>query len=140
MPYPPPPPETDPRLLQRGGALAAIGSIDTGVQACAECHGPEGLGRPPDVPYLAGQFANYARLQLEEWMRGERANDRFGVMRNIAMRLSREDRRWRPITLPCGPATKRQWMPGPCARLAKPWCKTPSPTGRWKRRRAARPK
>lgn len=80
-------------LVQQGATLAALGSPARGVQACANCHGPQGIGMPPDVPYLAGQNAQYMELQLQRWHEGRRTNDILGVMRDVATRLSAEERR-----------------------------------------------
>jgi cytochrome c553 len=87
----PPRPEMDPDLLQRGGALAAIGSASSGVQACMNCHGPDGVGLPPTYPYLAGQYALYLESQLLAWKKGTRQGDGFGIMEDIAKRLSEEE-------------------------------------------------
>lgn len=83
----------DAELLQQGGALAAIGSQQQGVQNCVGCHGPGGTGMPPDTPYLAGLSPRYLELQLQLWADGRRSNDVLGVMADVARRLSPEDRR-----------------------------------------------
>jgi cytochrome c553 len=89
-PYPPPP-EGDPEALQFGGALAAVGSAERGVQACMNCHGPDGVGLPPTYPYLAGQFALYLEGELKDWKTGARRGDGFGIMEDIARRLTDEE-------------------------------------------------
>jgi cytochrome c553 len=89
-PYPPPP-AGDPEALQLGGALAAVGSAERGVQACMNCHGPDGIGLPPSYPYLAGQFALYLEGELKDWKTGARKGDGFGIMEEIARRLSDEE-------------------------------------------------
>ena len=86
-----PRPAVDSKDLQAGGALAAIGSAKLGVQGCINCHGPDGAGLPPIFPYLAGQHALYLESQLKAWKEGRRKGDSFGVMENIAKRLSEED-------------------------------------------------
>ena len=86
-----PRPTVDSKDLQAGGALAAIGSAKLGVQGCINCHGPDGAGLPPSFPYLAGQHALYLESQLKAWKEGRRKGDSFGVMENIAKRLSEED-------------------------------------------------
>jgi cytochrome c553 len=88
-PYPPPP-EVDPQVLQMGGALSAIGAAEQGVQACVNCHGPEGAGMPPTYPYLAGQHAPYLELQLRLWKEGKRGGDPLNVMKNISERMTDE--------------------------------------------------
>lgn len=84
-------PSVDARVLQIGGALAAVGSAERGVQGCINCHGPDGGGLPPTYPYLAGQHALYLESQLTAWKEGRRKGDIFGVMENIAKRLTEED-------------------------------------------------
>jgi cytochrome c553 len=83
----------DPELVQRGGRIAAVGSASLGVQACAGCHGPAGVGMPPDVPFLAGQNPGFIELQLRLWHEGRRRNDALGVMADVARRLPPDERR-----------------------------------------------
>ncbi|SFQ97084.1 Cytochrome c553 [Poseidonocella sedimentorum] len=81
----------DGTLLQWGGQLAAVGSAEKGIPACVNCHGPQGTGLPPSVPYLAGQYAGYMELQLTLWQDGVRDNDAMNVMEAIARKMSEED-------------------------------------------------
>ena len=85
--------DIDGTLLQWGGQLAAVGSAEAGIPACVNCHGPQGTGLPPSVPYLAGQYAGYMQLQLELWKEGTRDNDAMNVMSTIAEKMSEEDMR-----------------------------------------------
>ena len=64
------------------------GVPEKGVAACAGCHGPAGMGIPAQYPRLAGQWAEYTRLQLTNFRAGERANDPAGMMRGVASRMS----------------------------------------------------
>lgn len=89
-PYPPPP-RVDPEVLQFGGALAAVGSAERGIQGCVNCHGPDGIGLPPTYPYLAGQYTLYLESQLLAWKNGTRAGDGFGIMEEIARRMTEEE-------------------------------------------------
>lgn len=66
------------------------GITDTGVPACAGCHGPNGAGIPNQYPRLAGQHKDYSIAQLKAFRAGERANDDNKMMRMIAARLSDE--------------------------------------------------
>ncbi len=77
--------------MQWGGQLAAVGNAEKGIPACVNCHGPQGTGNPPSVPYLAGQYANYMTYQLELWKDGVRKNDAMDVMSTIARKMTRED-------------------------------------------------
>ena len=81
----------DQGALQWGGQLAAVGSAEKGIPACVNCHGPQGTGNPPSVPYLAGQYANYMTYQLQLWKEGVRDNDALDVMSTIARKMTRED-------------------------------------------------
>lgn len=85
--------EVDVETLQRGGAIAATGSVRDGVPACAGCHGAEGEGQPPIVPSLAAQSASYLEHQLQEWKAGDRDGDPMGVMEAIARAMSDEQMR-----------------------------------------------
>lgn len=78
-------------LLQRGGAISAVGVPERGVAACQNCHGEAGRGRPPIYPVLAGQYAPYLQLQLQRWQQGIRGGDPLNVMRQIALQMSDEE-------------------------------------------------
>lgn len=82
------PPEADGHLLQQGAVIAAVGAEVQGVQACVNCHGPEGVGLPPTYPFLAGQDAGYLADQLEAWRTGRRLGDGFGIMEHIAKAMT----------------------------------------------------
>ncbi|HEV7821179.1 MAG TPA: c-type cytochrome, partial [Burkholderiales bacterium] len=43
----------------RANELSRAGDARLGVQACNNCHGPDGSGEPPVFPYLAGLDAKY---------------------------------------------------------------------------------
>jgi len=61
-----------PDLVARGKQLALTGDASARVQNCVGCHGPNGQGQPPSVPYLAGQYQAYILLQLEMFQKGYR--------------------------------------------------------------------
>ncbi len=65
------------------------GVADTGVPACAACHGPAGAGIPIRFPRLAGQHADYTLAQMKAFRTGERAN--APMMRAIAARMTDQD-------------------------------------------------
>ena len=75
----------------RGAQLANVGDNSQGVQACANCHGPGGIGSGELYPYLAGQHANYLMATLGAWRDGTRANDPSGQMPLIAQGLTQQD-------------------------------------------------
>ncbi len=67
------------------------GIAETGVPACASCHGPNGAGIPVQYPRLAGQHAEYTVIQMKAFRSGERANDANKMMRMVAGKLSDQD-------------------------------------------------
>jgi cytochrome c553 len=76
---------------QRALTLANVGDESIGVQGCANCHGPGGVGEPPNYPYLAGQHQAYLAATLAEWKNGTRNTDPSRQMNTIAKRLSNDD-------------------------------------------------
>jgi quinohemoprotein ethanol dehydrogenase len=72
-PYPPLA-AADDALLKKGEQLAKLGNPAKGIPGCDACHGVDGAGQPPTIPYLAGQYANYTAFQLRMWQRGFRKN------------------------------------------------------------------
>jgi cytochrome c553 len=64
----------DTALVRDGAQLARVGMAAKDIQACNNCHGPDGAGIPPAIPYLAGQYAQYIAFQLHAWRRGFRKN------------------------------------------------------------------
>ena len=73
---------------ERGRVLATQGDPTNGVQACDNCHGPEGIGQPPAIPYLAGLDDGYIRSTLIAWREGRRSNDAGRQMEVIAKAMS----------------------------------------------------
>jgi len=70
----PPFASTDAALVKEGEQLARVGNATKDIQACNNCHGPDGAGIPPAIPYLAGQYAQYIASELQMWKRGVRNN------------------------------------------------------------------
>lgn len=79
------------RSPERGRVLAMEGDNARKVQACRNCHGPGGVGEPPNIPYLAGLDAKYLSAALNAWQEGTRTNDAGLQMFTIARALSRDD-------------------------------------------------
>jgi cytochrome c553 len=79
-----------PALTTRGQELAKIGSEKQQIQACDNCHGPEGAGEPPAIPYLAGQYAHYIQFTLQMWRQGFRKSSPES-MQVVARQLSDQD-------------------------------------------------
>jgi cytochrome c553 len=61
-----------PDQLLRGRLLARVGDESKQLQACANCHGPDGGGERYAAPYLAGQSATYLGNAIREWKAGTR--------------------------------------------------------------------
>ena len=80
----------DPALIARGQQLAKIGGEKQQIQACDNCHGPEGAGEPPAIPYLAGQYAHYIQFTLQMWRQGFRKSS-ADSMEVVAKQLSDQD-------------------------------------------------
>jgi len=72
----------DPALVKQGEELAKLGDAARGIQSCDRCHGPGGVGAPPAIPYLAGQYAHYTAFTLHMWQQGYRntSPDAMAVM------------------------------------------------------------
>jgi len=77
-----------PELLARGAQVALVGDRDARVQACVSCHGPNGAGEPPTVPYLAGQYKQYIKVQIQMFRRGFRKS---AQMTDVAHDLTDQD-------------------------------------------------
>jgi cytochrome c553 len=81
-------------LLEQGQKLYRGGNKETGAPACMACHGPSGAGMPAATwPALSGQHARYTEMQLEAFASGDRNNDPNDMMRDIAVKLSAEERK-----------------------------------------------
>jgi len=80
-------------FVAQGEKLYRGGNKETGVPACMACHGPNGAGMPAAKwPALSGQHAQYTETQLEAFTSGDRSNDPNKMMRDIAARLSADER------------------------------------------------
>jgi len=66
----------------------AEGAAPAKTQACAVCHGPQGVANAPDTPHLAGQPASYLAAQLRAFRSGARKHE---VMTLIAKPLTDDD-------------------------------------------------
>jgi cytochrome c553 len=76
---------------ERGHQLAIEGAEGKRVQACNNCHGPDGSGVALSAPALAGQLAPYLAAQLKSWQQGSRKNDAGNLMSSVAARLDDAD-------------------------------------------------
>ena len=81
-------------LWRKGEEIALRGIPAKRVPACVECHGPKGTRTKPQYPSLAGLSEGYIELQLKLFKDGQRGGGEYAhVMRQVAARLSDEDRR-----------------------------------------------
>ena len=72
-------------LLLAAVALPAAAQADLAAgrakaQACAVCHGPQGISVAPDAPNLAGQPEIYLATQLQNYRSGKRPHEVMAVM------------------------------------------------------------
>jgi cytochrome c553 len=81
---------TNPKLIADGEVIFKQGNKESGVPACAGCHGPNG-GGAPRFPALAAQNADYVTQQLQNFRSGARANDLGLLMRTVASRLTDQE-------------------------------------------------
>jgi len=58
------------------------------VQACAACHGTQGISMAPRTPHLAGQDPDYLIEQLRHYRTGKRSHE---VMAVIAKSLTEQE-------------------------------------------------
>jgi len=75
----------------RGARLAERGDWARMLPACTQCHGPGGIGVPPDFPHLAGLTAPYIVAQLDAFRSGARPPGPLGLMAAVARKLSAAD-------------------------------------------------
>lgn len=85
-------PSGDEQLLAQGKRLYRGGNAETGIPACASCHGPSGKGNSlGGFPALSGQHAAYTAAQLNAFKNGDRKNDAKEMMRAIARRMTTDE-------------------------------------------------
>ena len=85
------PPTAEAAVLELGRTIAHEGIPGQRIPACIECHGPAGRRTKPAYPLLAGQPADYLRLQLELFKQGHRGGSDYAhLMQHVAPRLSPE--------------------------------------------------
>jgi cytochrome c553 len=80
-----------PAQLARGHQLAFQGDEQRRVQACNNCHGPDGIGVLYAAPYLAGQSADYLASAMKSFQQDTRKNDAGELMRSVAKQLNDAD-------------------------------------------------
>jgi cytochrome c553 len=65
-----------------------VGTAPAAAQACAACHGPDGVGILPEYPVIAGQHPDYIERALKDYRAGKRTN---AIMNPFAQQLSDAD-------------------------------------------------
>jgi cytochrome c553 len=86
--------ELDEEAVTRGAAIVSAGIPARDIPACRSCHDDGASGHNPAYPRLAGQFAEFLRLQLQLFAEGRRGGSEYaGIMQPIAARLTEAERR-----------------------------------------------
>src|SRR5215472_1533329 len=67
--------------------LVVNGDVARGIPPCIACHGA-GAGGPIEVPTLTSQHQDYLQAQLKAFANGQRHNDIYHRMRDVASRLT----------------------------------------------------
>ncbi len=84
-------PSSNKDLAEKGETIYHQGIVDTGVYACASCHGKDGRGQSPNnslFPVIGGQTKDYLVKQLNDFRSGDRHNDPAGMMGGIAKKMT----------------------------------------------------
>ncbi|HFC52824.1 MAG TPA: cytochrome c4 [Gammaproteobacteria bacterium] len=82
----------NPELATLGEKIYRGGNPDSGVAACAACHGPAGAGNPAaKFPRIAGQQVAYVVKALNDFKSGARSNDTNKMMRMVAGRMTADE-------------------------------------------------
>lgn len=88
------PVEMDAAAVERGERIAAEGIPSKRVPSCMDCHGPGSSPRNPFYPHLAGQYAEYIKLQLELFKDDRRGGSVYAhLMHPTAEDLTEEEMR-----------------------------------------------
>jgi cytochrome c553 len=74
-----------------GAWLVERGRWADGIPACAQCHGPGGVGVGADFPAIGHLTADYMQSQVAAWNKGQREAGPLGLMGKIARKLTPED-------------------------------------------------
>lgn len=74
-----------------GAWIANRGRWSDNLPACAQCHGPGGIGVGQQFPPLAGLPPAYIAQQLQAWRDGARPPGPLGLMATVASKLSPGD-------------------------------------------------
>ena len=75
-------------LCQGGPVRAQTVKQPAGVEACAPCHGMDGIAKDVEVPHLAGQNVVYLLNQMKAFRSGERKHKE---MRWMSRHMTRDE-------------------------------------------------
>lgn len=79
-------------LVTLGEKIYRGGNLETGVPACAACHGAKGEGNNlAKFPRLSGQHADYTLVQLKKFKTKARSDDPNSIMQDISQRMSEDE-------------------------------------------------
>jgi cytochrome c553 len=70
--------------------LVFNGDVARTLPPCVACHGGR-VGGPIETPTLTGQYAQYLEAQLHAFASGQRHNDIYRRMRNVAAKLTADE-------------------------------------------------
>lgn len=86
------PGKTPEEVVEAGKKLYSFGDGERGIPACTACHGPKGNGMQlAGFPQISSQHVAYTKASLEKFRAGTRSNDKNGMMRDIARKLTDKD-------------------------------------------------
>ena len=91
LPYPPPPPQAAPAVLEQGRQLVQQGDAARNIPACVACHGTAMTGVAPSIPGLLGLPRDYLNSQLGAWKTGQRRAQAPDCMAAIARQLTPQE-------------------------------------------------
>lgn len=74
-----------------GAWLVERGRWADGIPACAQCHGPGGVGVGADFPAIGHLTADYMQSQVAAWNKGQREAGPLGLMGKVAQKLTPAD-------------------------------------------------
>ena len=74
-----------------GAWLVERGRWADGIPACAQCHGPGGVGVGKDFPAIGHLSADYMQSQIDAWNKGQREAGPLGQMGAVAKKLTADD-------------------------------------------------
>ncbi len=74
-----------------GAWLVERGRWADGIPACAQCHGPGGVGVGKDFPAIGHLPADYMQSQIDAWNKGQRDAGPLGLMGAVAKKLTADD-------------------------------------------------